>query len=469
MENKYKKLGKNTFLVFIGQAGSSLISLLMLPLYTNWLTTDEYGTVDLMSTYATILLSIITCCIADAIFIFPKGASNEDKTKYFSSGFAFVIFTTVCAYTLNALLYSVYKEGSFWKTYSWLTLLLMFSMFIQRYFQQFTRSLEKMKVFALTGIIYTISVAVFAILLIPLLNLKGYVYSLIVANIISASSSFILSKSYKYISININSYYLKTLLYYSIPLIPNSIMWWLVNGLNRPLMDTYLGMSAIGLFAIANKFPGIVSMAANIFSNAWGISLLDEFNKPGFSEFFNKVFKLITFISVIASFIIIIFSKEIITLFASDSFQAAWHLLPLLVIGAVLNSSAGLIGGIFMAIKKSKYFFYSSAVGAITSIVLTLILIKTMGLIGCALAIFASFLFMLLMRIKFAWKYICGFKIKHYGIMLIMLLLTYVVLELKISFLYKSIIYSLIFIILILTNQDILGLIINKIRRYSIK
>lgn len=469
MDNKYKKLGKNTFLVFIGRAGSSLVSLLMLPLYTNWLTTEEYGTVDLISTYSTILLSIITCCIADAIFIFPKGASNEDKRKFFSSGLSFVMFTIACAFAINALFYPVYKEGCFWKTYSWLTLFLMFSMFIQTYFQQFTRSLEKMKVFAVTGIIYTVSVAIFAILLIPYFNLEGYLYSLILANIISASFSFIFSKSYKFVSINIHRQYLKILLLYSVPLIPNSIMWWLVNCMNRPLMDTYLGVSAIGIFAVANKFPGLVSLAANIFSNAWGISMLDEFDKPGFAEFFNKVFKLITFVSVMISFIVIIFSKNLITLFASESFREAWHLLPLMVIGAVLNTSAGLIGGVFMAIKKSKYFFYSSAVGAVASVALTFILIKTLGLIGCAAAIAISFLLILAMRLKFAWSHIRGFQIKNYVIMLGMLLLSYLVLELKIGLLYKILMYVSIFMTLAITNKDIIRFLADRITYVKIR
>lgn len=45
------------------------------------------------------------------------------------------------------------------------------------------------------------------------------------------------------------------MLSYSMPLVPNNIMWWLVSALNRPVMEIYLGMEAIGLFAVANKFP----------------------------------------------------------------------------------------------------------------------------------------------------------------------------------------------------------------------
>jgi O-antigen/teichoic acid export membrane protein len=70
---KYSRLGKNTLLVFVGNAGAKLIGLLMLPFYTRWLSGEDYGTTDIISVYATLLLSVVTACIADAVFIFPKG------------------------------------------------------------------------------------------------------------------------------------------------------------------------------------------------------------------------------------------------------------------------------------------------------------------------------------------------------------------------------------------------------------
>lgn len=465
MDNRYKKLGKNTILVFVGQAGSSLISLLMLPLYTHWLSTEEYGTVDLMSTYATILLSIVTCCISSAIFIFPKDASNVDKTKYFSSGFLFALLTVVLFCVFNCFLGFIYRDGSFLKTYSWHTLLLMFSMFVQKYFQQFTRSLENMKVFAATGVIYTIAVALFAIVLIPHFHLIGYINSLIFANIISALFSFFFSKSYKFFSCHISVSHLKTLLSYSIPLIPNTIMWWLVNGMNRPLMEAYLGVSAVGIFAVANKFPGIINMIANVFSNAWGISMLDEIDKPGFSEFFNKVYKLISFLSFFVSFVIIILSKEIIGIFASESFLEASHVLPLLVIAAVLDSSSGLVGGVFMAIKRSKFFLYSSATGAFISLIATFFLMKQWGLIGCALAILISFLVVFIMRVFFAWKYIKGFSVHYYCLLLAELIAAFLIEESSVYILYKVGIYILLMAVMFFASKDILGALLLQTKK----
>lgn len=69
---RYSRLGKNTALVFLGTAGSKFLNLLMLPFYTSWLSVADYGSVDLITVYSGLMLGIISCCISDSLFIFPK-------------------------------------------------------------------------------------------------------------------------------------------------------------------------------------------------------------------------------------------------------------------------------------------------------------------------------------------------------------------------------------------------------------
>jgi O-antigen/teichoic acid export membrane protein len=61
---KYSRLGKNTLLVFIGNAGAN--GLLMLPFYTRWLSVEDYGTTDIINVYVSLLLGLVTACIARA-------------------------------------------------------------------------------------------------------------------------------------------------------------------------------------------------------------------------------------------------------------------------------------------------------------------------------------------------------------------------------------------------------------------
>ncbi len=82
---RYQTLFKNTSFIMIGGALSKVISFIMLPLYTLWLNPSDYGLSDIISIYASLLVSIATLGIAEAMFVFPKGAETEDQKKYFSS------------------------------------------------------------------------------------------------------------------------------------------------------------------------------------------------------------------------------------------------------------------------------------------------------------------------------------------------------------------------------------------------
>lgn len=55
-ESKYKKLVKNSVVFFIGNLGSKVITFLIVPFYTYYLTTAEYGTADLVTTTVNLLV-----------------------------------------------------------------------------------------------------------------------------------------------------------------------------------------------------------------------------------------------------------------------------------------------------------------------------------------------------------------------------------------------------------------------------
>lgn len=181
--------------------------------------------------------------------------------------------------------------------------------------------------------------------------------------------SFLFSGSYKYCSLaSVNNECCREMLQYSVPLIPNGVMWWLVNALNRPVMETYVGLHGIGLFAVANKFPGIISMIFAIFVSSWQISVLEEYGKDGYGSFYNKIFRGVVLILLVLLVIVTFISKWLVSFFTSLDYLDAWIYIPVLTLG-VFSCVSGLAGSTFSAVRKSRYFFYSSVYGGLSSIV----------------------------------------------------------------------------------------------------
>ena len=417
---KYGRLGKNVLLVFCGNAGSKLIGILMLPLYTRWLSVEDYGITDVLTVYVTLLSYIVTCCMFNAVFVFPSGAERDQQEKYFSSGLIFSLGMFVVSAAIFAAVGACSKtfgwQNSF-TTYLWFVYFMLITTALQQYTQQFVRSIGKMVVFSTTGIVVTLSTVVFSFLLIPQFGVSGYIASIIVANLMGTAYSYFCSSSHKYFSWRqFNWTNCSEMLKYALPTIPNGIMWWLVSALNRPLMETYLGMHDIGLFAVANKFPGILSLLFTVFAVSWSISVLEEFNKEGYSEFFNKVMFFVFSLQCSAFIIITLCSRLLVGLFAAAEFYEAWRYIPIMTLGVLFSNMSGFAGTNFQATKESKYYFYSSVWGGMTAVIFNFLLIPTMGLLGATAATLISFMVMTFTRIAYGWKYVHVTNIRQYAV-----------------------------------------------------
>ena len=68
--NREKQLVKNTFIVALGKICTQFISFFLLPLYTAILSTEEYGVVDLLNTYISLIIPIVFLQMDQAIFRF---------------------------------------------------------------------------------------------------------------------------------------------------------------------------------------------------------------------------------------------------------------------------------------------------------------------------------------------------------------------------------------------------------------
>jgi O-antigen/teichoic acid export membrane protein len=422
--NKYTRLGKNTILVFVGNAGAKLISLVMLPFYTRWLSVEDYGVTDIINVYVSLLLGLSTACIADAVFLFPKGQPLEKQKAYFSSGLFFAFFTLL----LTALIFRVingifaYKvlTNSFTNN-AWFVYGLLTVTFLQQYIQQFVRSIDKMKIYSTTGIVLTVCTALFSFIFIPHWGVFGYVFALIVANALAALYSLLFSGAFKFFAFKtIEKNTCIEMVKYTLPLLPNTIMWWLVGAFNRPLMEYHLGIHALGIFGVANKFSGILSMLFNLFGLSWTISVVEEFGKEGYSYFFNKMFRLIVTGLIFLFLIITISSKLIITIFTGPNFYEAWRYIPILTLGVVLSSISTLVGSNFTGAKTSKYFLYSSIWVIISSLIFNYLLIPIFGILGAAIAVPLSFFVMAMSRVFYAWKYVKINNILHYLVMMLL-------------------------------------------------
>lgn len=382
-----EKLAKNISFIVIGNIGSKLLGFVMLPFYTSWLSPADYGITDLIGVYANLLLNVVACDVSDTIYIFPVGATQEKIRKYYSTGFLFQVICSVICLAVFGGLSAFHLSGTFGEQLWFIYGTLITSLF-QKYTQDFCRGINKMSVFSYTGILYSGVLALCSFLLVPSYGVYGFVLATMFSNISTTIFAFAYSRSYQYLSLKaFDRKSLSEMLRFSIPLIPTAIMWWLVSGLNRPLLEQYVGLFALGLMAVAGKLPGVMSLVFNFFQQAWIVTVVEEYKKTDFGEYYNKMFRMIIAVQVAVCLAIIICSKPFIHLMTTAEYYEAWKYIPLLAISVIFSNASAYLGTVFSATRQSKYTFYSAIAGGVAAVAFNFLLIPHWGIWGACLSI----------------------------------------------------------------------------------
>lgn len=396
--NKKKQLAKNTIIIFIGKVCTQLISFFLLPLYTGYLKTSEYGIVDLITTYITLLVPIITLELEMSIFRYLVDSRDKksDTKKLISNNFI-ILNTGLFIFTIIYLILT-----SFFKIeYRWLILFDIFVCTISGNFLQVARGLGKTIDYSISCILTGLTTILSNIVLIVFLKrgADGMIFSMALANGICSLYLFLRLKLYKYINLRLfDKKLVKEMNKYSIPLIPNGVSWWIINASDRTIISTILGSAANGLYAVSNKFPVILSSLLGVFNLSWSESAALHINEDDRDEFFsdicNTVVKLFTALGVgMIACLPIVFPILI-----NIKYDEAFYYIPILVLGAIFNVVICLYSAIYIARKMTKEVATTSVIGAIINIVINLLLIKYIGLYAASISTAISYFIMMIHR-----------------------------------------------------------------------
>lgn len=406
---KYSRLGKNTLFMFVGSIGSKLLIFLMLPFYTSYLSAGDYGTVDLIMVYVTLLTSVITCCLTEAIFAFPKGRPWDEQKSYFTSGFLFssgVLLLTGLLFAVSAnLLRSAAYKGIFVEYNAYIFLMICTTHF-QSYTQQFARSIGNVRVYVMSGIVLTLSTVLLSLWLLPSWGITGYIYAMIFAPFITTVYTVVAGKEYAYFSPEgLSKGKLLEMLKYSIPMIPNSVMFWILGTLNRPLLAHYSGIDSVGILAVANKFPALFTMIYGVFAYSWQISVLEEFRSEDYRIFYNRIFRGYLLVLSFCVLGITLLSRPLIRMMTPPEYYEASLYVPCLSLAVAFSNMAGFVGTNFLATKESKHYFSTSVWGGAVCILMNFLFIPLSGIWGAVVSFLFSNALILLLRLKITWKY----------------------------------------------------------------
>lgn len=461
MREKYIFFIKNMSILTVSNFVSKILVFLMLPLYTNVLTTQEYGTIDIISTTINLSIPIFTLSISEAIlrYTMEKNVIKEEvlkeSLKVIVKGFLILLsLSPLTTFLKLPLVYVV------------IFLIYYLTTAITSALSYYTKGTNNLKLLGISNIIRALLLVSLncLMLLVLKLNIIGYYISLIVSDIIFIIILLIPVLKSKQKRIKQNHQLAKEMKSYSKPFIINSISWWINNASDKYLVLLFCGINITGIYSIAYKIPSMLEVVQNIFSQAWQISAIKEYKSKEAEAFFSTMYKYYNFILIMTVLIILLFLKSISKILFAKEFYVAWKFVPFLLLAILFGALSGFLGSLYSANKDSKMYAKSTLIGAISNIILNLILIPIFNAYGAAIATFISYLVVWIIRVKNVKKYL-ELKIEHKKNTIIYLLL--IIMCFANQLISSNIIYvidTIIIIITIFTYKDVIQNFINKLR-----
>ena len=400
LRNRY--LLKNTIIFTVGNFATKFISFFLVPLYTNLLTTSEYGTVDLVTTICTIAVPIFTLNVMESVMRFnlDKGVNKNKITKIGA-------IILLCGAIIGLLIIPLCNMWDDINKYSVLVYFYIISTAASQVFLCDLRGKELLVQYSVGNILNVIIISVLNLLFLLVFKwgIKGYLLAYILANCIVTIYALIVGKGFKAIGTIIDTKIMKEMLKYSVVLIPNSFMWWIMNSSDHVMVTSMIGVAANGIYAISYKFPTLITTVTGVFNQAWSYSAIKEDDAEDSERYTNSIFFSLRGVLFIIGNCMLTVMKPFLKWYVEEEYFEAWKYTPFLIVGCVFLTMSSFMATSYTVHKDSKGFLISGTVGAMLNIVLNFALIPMIGVFGAALATCFSYVVVFVFRVFHTRKY----------------------------------------------------------------
>lgn len=399
-QSSYKKLFSNTIIFAIGSFSSKVLVLLLVKVYTTYLSPEEMGINDVITQIANWLQPLVTLTVSEAIIRFGLDKAYN-KIRVFTLG-NIICFAGLAV--LGIILHIVAVSGvadKYLSGYSLLLYVYIFSSSLKLVYSTFVRALERVKLFAVNGILTTFFTLAGTLLF--MIGFKmgntGYLLSIIVSDLISVVFLTFRAKLWRYLNFKrIDRELLHTMLQYSIPLIPAQILWLITNSSDSFMTTHYLGSEANGILSASYKIPNLVATVYLMFGQAWNMSAILENDSEDRDKFYTNVFNLNQCLLYILAAGCLMIVQPLTSVWLGESFQESVRYSPILIYSSIFSCFTTFLGSIYLASKETKRSMITSLFSGIINVGLNIILIPRIGLYGPPISTVASYLVVFIIR-----------------------------------------------------------------------
>jgi O-antigen/teichoic acid export membrane protein len=381
---------------------SKLIAVALLPLYTRYLSPEDYGAAEVLFSGVVAASIVVRLGLIEAILRFYY-KDDEDPAKVVAGTFAglFWLSTVAALITLpfagpiaelllpldeDDALYGSAPDlvriaiGGLWVLTLWEFLLTLF------------RLDERARAFFVTTILNVL--AAIALTVVLVVGLEEGAQGLLLGSY-ATGAAFVLALvalQWRRLSLRLDLDLMRRLFRFGLPTMPAEVSLYLLNFVDRLIIVRTLGLVEAGLYSLAVKFAQAVNVLVRGFQLAWpplAYSIRDD------DEARRTYATVVTLFVAGCAFVVTgmwLFSRWIVRALAAPEFFDSYEAIGLISIGVTLYALYQVMVVILGRTDRTEFNFPAAIGALVANVALNLILVPPLGIVGAGLALTLSYL-----------------------------------------------------------------------------
>lgn len=392
-----KKVISNSIIYTISGLMLKCFSFFLLPLYTTYLSTEDYGIQSVANSFMSTMAFVVAFSLFSAVMRFYVDLKHdEEKLKRFYGSVVTFVFISSIAFGILLYLFRglvveyIFSGIDFFPIVLICIVTLVFNC-QQQIYVNILRSQQKALKCSILSIVYFFVTLGFNILFVVVwrMGATGVLLSSLISNFVYTAYFIFDMLRTKSITICLDRGLLKEALVYSIPIMPHNLATKLAQLISKVLIGNTGTMSSLGLFTVASQFGDIADTIQTYVNNAYRPWLFERLHNQ--SKGYKRTIRFVVrgLCAVIGLFFVCLalFSHDYIVLFINKSYIDSWRYVPLVVLVYGIKTMYYFYVNILFYYKKaSRILFTSTLTGSLVNILTSAVFIPLWGVYGSIVA-----------------------------------------------------------------------------------
>jgi len=399
--NAKEKVVKNSFLYVFSSILMKGFGFILLPIYTYFLTPEDYGTINLLNGFINIMVFIVALSLYAAIirFYVDYKKDHQKLKRFHGTVFLFILISGMSFLTLSLVFNDVmlqlfFKNITFFPII-FIALLSITFIAIHTMHYNVLMAMQNGPKAVTINVIFFLLQAGMNIVFITVFDLGavGIMLSQLILNVMYFWFAFFDLKKHDLIVICLDLKILKEVLKYSIPIIPHNLSTRIASLISKLFLNNTNSLALVGIYSVSLQFGMLIDtiqVAVNKAFKPWFFEMLEDQSVSNKTEIVNLTKVLLICYSVVYM-IIGLFSQDVIVLLINDQYITAWTIIPIFVFGFSIKSLYYFYANILFYYKDaSKKIFIGTIIGSTSNIMFAALLIPLYGMYGGAISFVIS-------------------------------------------------------------------------------